>query len=160
MAVLHDGFKSSLSWSTPARNVLKSETAMYDYMRAIAFHRLSDVTAREVMQELVVQHPDDPFYHEFLVTCYLPQARRQPPQPLMRRRCSSCLKRPIPGRSSCRWDGYLALNDPQSIEKAIIALEKAHRNEPEWAFVKRQLGIGLGKAGRFAAADLILAEKP
>ena len=54
---------------------------------------------------------------------------------------------------------YLALNNPQSIEKAIIALEKAHRNEPEWAFVKRQLGIGLGKAGRFAAADLILAEE-
>ena len=68
MAALHDRLKSKLEgWSTPPRNVLKSslkaEGENADYMRAIAFHRLSDVTAaREVMQELVAQHPDDPFY--------------------------------------------------------------------------------------------------
>ena len=42
---------------------------------------------------------------------------------------------------------------------AVKALERAHQEEPEWAFVKRQLGIAYGKIGRLAAADLILAEE-
>jgi predicted Zn-dependent protease len=54
---------------------------------------------------------------------------------------------------------YLATGDPEHLPLAIEALEMATIEEPEWAFVKHQLGIGYGKAGRFAEADLTLAEE-
>ena len=166
MAALHDRLKSKLEgWSTPPRNVLKSsmkaEGANADYMRAIAFHRLSDITAaHEVMQELVAQHPDDPFFHEFLGDVLLASGEAAAAALSYEAALQLLPETTNTGQIELSLGrAYLALNNPQSIEKAIIALEKAHRNEPEWAFVKRQLGIGLGRAGRFAAADLILAEE-
>ncbi|NBR39088.1 MAG: hypothetical protein EBT93_06665 [Alphaproteobacteria bacterium] len=53
----------------------------------------------------------------------------------------------------------MTIGDQDSLNRAITFLEEANRLEPEWAFVKHQLGITYGRAGRLTDADLILAER-
>lgn len=166
MTTLHNRLKAKLEgWATPPRNVIVStigvDTPNANYKRAIAYHRLSDLdAARDAMQDLINNHPEDPYFNEFLGDILL--STGDPTAAVAAYEKSLGLLSPTINTGQIELSlgrAYMALDDPQSIEKAIAVLQKAQRNEPEWAFVRRQLGISLGRAGQIAAADLTLAEE-
>ena len=166
MTRLHQRLKSKLEgWATPPRNVLVSTMGTDDhndlYKRAIAFHRLSDLdAAREFMQELITARPDDPYFYEFMGDIMLASGDAAAAVEAYLKALENLSPTINAGQIELSLGrAYLALDNPTSIEKAVTVLRRAQRNEPNWAFVKRQLGISLGRAGHFAEADITLAEE-
>ena len=166
MTQIHDRIKAKLAgWSSPPKTVLVSiigETGVNtEYKRAIALHKLSDLNAAvDIMRDLVNQYPEDAYFQEFLGDLLLKSGDPVAAAEAYEKSLSLLPPHINAGQIELSLGrAYLAINDADAIEKAIVVLEQANRHEPDWAFVKRQLGIGLGRAGRFAAADLILAEE-
>lgn len=159
------------AWTFPPKttiaNTIGDESPEARFKRAVAFLRLSDVVAaRDEMAELVTAFPDDPYYREFYGDTLRSSgeglaAARQYEKTLMIFEGEAFADQPVNTGQILLSMGraYLATGDPEHLPLAIEALEMATIEEPEWAFVKHQLGIGYGKAGRFAEADLTLAEE-
>ena len=53
----------------------------------------------------------------------------------------------------------IATNNKNHLPRAIEAMLAAKKNEPDWAFIHRQLAIAYGRAGHIANANLSLAEE-
>ena len=166
MTKAHDRIKTKLeAWTDPAKNVISTSIGDYSekatYKRAIAFHRLSDYEgAAHEMSFLVKDHPNDPYYNEFLGDTLLKGGRID--SAIVSYKTALMLMEDDlnKGQINLSLGRALALKDDEtSLNEAIAILEKAHKEEPEWAFVKHQLGIAYGKSGRLADADLILAER-
>ncbi len=128
------------------------------YMRAIADYRRGDLrTALARMDELVSARPDDPYFHEFRGDILFALARPMDAATAYERaltfRPGSALIQINLGRA------LIASGGMANLERAITALEAAHDKEARWGFLHRQYGIALGKSGRFAEADLALANE-
>lgn len=166
MTLMHERIKAKLQgWSSPPRTVLvngmQTTGVNADYMRAIAFHRLSEMdAAADTMSVLVEEFPQDAYFHEFLGDILLKSGDPVAAVAAYEEALGLLPEEINPGQIELSLGrAYLAIDDAAYLERAVAALEQANRNEPEWAFVKHQLGIGLGKLGRYAEADLILAEE-
>ncbi len=162
----HKRIKTKLeAWTDPAKNVLASYLGDYSeaatYKRAIAYHRLSDYgAAAHEMSFLVNDHPDDPYYHEFMGDILLKAG--QIDSAIVSYKTSLLLMEDNLNKGQINLSLGRALiikGDIESVNEAVRILEKANRDEPEWGFAKHQLGVAYGKAGRFADADLTLAEE-
>jgi len=152
-------------WTEPPKSVLISTIGKDDsasvYKYAIANFRLSNVKEAEVaMQKLIEQHPGDAYYHEFFGDILLSQGRSteaaaqyEMALDLLKEKVNQGQIRLSLGRA------YMASGNKDHLSEAIVHLEIAHQQEPDWAFVKRQLGIGYGKSGQISKADLTLAEE-
>ncbi|MGB0180866.1 MAG: M48 family metalloprotease [Candidatus Puniceispirillales bacterium] len=147
----------------PSQSLLQAKNHDPDsqYLRAIALYRLSDLEgALSLMDTLIAHDPDNPFYYEFrgeiLVSSGRPDQAIAAFETGLDRLDSHINKGQILlslGRS------LMHTGDPDNLDKAIPLLEEANRLEPDWAFVKHQLGITYGRAGRVTDADLILSER-
>ena len=128
------------------------------YMRAIADYRRGDLRmALARMDELVSARPDDTYFHEFRGDILFALARPMDAATAYERaltfRPGSALIQINLGRA------LIASGGMANLERAITALEAAHNKEARWGFLHRQYGIALGKSGRFAEADLALANE-
>ena len=116
--------------------------------------------ALTLIDELIAANPDQPFYREFKGEILLSAGRAEEAihafEAALGRLDHDTNKGQILlslGRA------LMTKGDQASLNKAIPLLEEANRLEPEWAFVKHQLGITYGRAGRLTDADLVLAER-
>jgi predicted Zn-dependent protease len=162
----HARIKTKLeAWTDPASSVLSTNIGDTSddatYKRAIAFHRLSDYEAAAAeMSHLVGRYPGDPYYHEFLGDIFLKDGRID--KAIASYKTALALMEDGLNKGQINLSLGRALmirGDPASLDEAVKILEKANRDEPEWAFAKRQLGVAYGRAGRLADADLALAEE-
>ena len=156
------------AWTRPAHSIINAntdDTPRAIFRRAIAFFRLSDIdAAADTMQTLLETYPDDAFYREFygdiLLSQGSPQAAAQQYEKALMLLNETNNANANQGQILLSLGrAYLATSTTENYPNAIAALEKANRLEPKWAFVKRQLGISYGRAGRVIEADLTLAEE-
>jgi len=152
-------------WTGSSKAILVSTAGRNDtaslYKNAIAHYRLSDVSAAgEIMKKLITRHPEDPYFHEFYGDMLLSQGLGQAAADqyeialnLLDDTVNQAQIRLSLGRA------YLATGDEALLAQAVEHLEIAQQQEPDWAFAKRQLGIGYGKSGQIAKADLTLSEE-
>lgn len=131
------------------------------YLRAIALYRLSDLAgALDLIDQLITSDPENPFYHEFkgeiLTSSGRPEDAIAAFQDGLNRLDPNVNKGQMLlslGRA------FMHIGDVDSLNIAIPILEEANRLEPDWAFVKHQLGITYGRTGRVTDADIVLAER-
>lgn len=162
----HQRIKAKLeAWTEPPRNLLAHSIGDYSevaiYKRAIAFHRLSDYkAAASEMTFLIEDYPSDLYYQEFMGDILLKDGQVDRAISHYKVALSLMEEGLNSGQINLSLGRALVIKgDVDSVNEAIMILEKAHQQEPEWAFVKRQLGVAYGKAGRLADADLTLAEE-
>lgn len=148
----------------PSQSLLQtSATSDADsrYLRAIALYRLSDLEgALDLIDQLISDDPENPFYHEFkgeiLTSSGRPNDAILAFQDGLNRLDAHINKGQMLlslGRA------FMHIGDADSLNMAIPILEEANRLEPDWAFVKHQLGITYGRTGRVTDADIVLAER-
>ena len=148
------------AWTDPPSQTL-IRTDDSPFATAIAAFRLSDVDfALELMDARITAEPTNPFYHEFKGEILLSVGRTAEAVEAFRASLKHLPKHINRGQILLSL-GRALLNqgDQDSLNAAIPLLEEANRLEPKWAFVKHQLGITYGRAGRVVDADLILAER-
>ena len=148
------------AWTDPPNQTL-IRTDDSPFATAIAAFRLSDVDfALELMEARITAEPTNPFYHEFKGEILLSAGRTAEAVEAFRASLEHLPKHVNRGQILLSL-GRALLNqgDQDSLNAAIPLLEEANRLEPKWAFVKHQLGITYGRAGRVVDADLILAER-
>ncbi|NDA07901.1 MAG: Zn-dependent protease [Alphaproteobacteria bacterium] len=142
-------------------NTIDKDDSASIYKFAIANYRLSNVKEAEIaMLKLIERHPDDTYYHEFYGDILLSQGRSADAAEqyeMSLERLDATVNQGQIRLSLGR--AYMATGDDALLAKAVSHLEIAHEQEPEWAFAKRQLGIGYGKSGQISKADLTLAEE-
>ena len=155
------------AWTVPPEQTLVNivntnpDQAEDLFQLAIASYRLSDLDqALMLTDQLTTAYPDQPFYWEFKGEILLSAGRAEEAAGAF----EASLERLDDGVN--RGQILLSLGralmtkgDQDSLNSAIPILEEANQLEPEWAFVKHQLGITYGRAGRVTDADLILAER-
>jgi predicted Zn-dependent protease len=155
------------AWTVPPEQTLVNivntnpDQAEDLFQLAIASYRLSDLDqALMLTDQLITANPDQPFYWEFKGEILLSAGRAEEAADAF----EASLERLDDGVN--RGQILLSLGralmtkgDQDSLNSAIPILEEANQLEPEWAFVKHQLGITYGRAGRVTDADLILAER-
>ena len=154
------------AWTLPAKatiaDTIGDDSAEGRYRRAIALYRLSDIAAaRDEMAALAGEFSDDPYYHEFHGDILLAAGRGEDAAREYEKALGLLEGEDVNTGQILLSLGraHLAAGSEDSLPSAISALERAAELEPEWAFVKNQLGIGYGRAGRIADADLTLAEE-
>lgn len=166
MTALHGRIKTKLlGWTKPPKTIISNSIGDYSdaatYKRAIAYYRLSDIAAAEdEMRILLDSAPNDPYYHEFLGDVLMSKGDAEGAV-LSYRLAISLMESDLNKGQIYLSIGraLMIIGDETSLAEAITILENAVQEEPAWAFVKHQLGIAYGKAGRLADADLILAEE-
>ena len=134
------------------------DASIASYMKAIADFRRGNLdAAADRLDQLVAQHPEDPYFHEFRGDILFALARPVDAAAAYRaaisRRPGSALIQINLGRA------LIASGQPADLAEAVSALEAARTTEGQWAFVHRQYGIALGRSGRIAEADLALADE-
>lgn len=128
------------------------------YSHAIASYRRGDLgTALRHIDQLIADTPDDAFFHEFRGDILLSMGRASDAAAAYEQ---AVIFRPNSPQILLNLGRALvATNDKSRLPRAIEAIERAAHEEPEWAFVKRQLAIAYGRSGRIAYADMNLAEE-
>ncbi|MCE2516979.1 MAG: M48 family metalloprotease [Alphaproteobacteria bacterium] len=166
MKALHQRITTKLlAWTNPPKTTLANNFGDYSpaatYQRAIALYRLSDVdSAENEMRILLDEVPNDPYYHEFLGDVLMAKGEAAAAVDAYKTAISLMETGLNKGQIFLSMGRALMIKgDDASLNEAIVILEQAVQDEPEWAFVKHQLGIAYGKVGRLADADLILAEE-
>ena len=153
------------AWTLPPKTTIANSFGDYSpeatYQRAIALYRLSDVDGAEAeMRILLDEVPNNPYYHEFLGDVLMAKGEAAAAVATYKTAINLMETDLNKGQIFLSMGrALMILGDDASLNEAIVILEKAVRDEPEWAFVKHQLGIAYGKIGRLADADLILAEE-
>ena len=152
------------AWTEAPQRVLRRagdmapDAVIESYLLAIAACRRGDLgDALDRMDRLTDSFPGDAFFHEFrgdiLFAMAQPMPAAQAYEAALARRPTSALIHLNLGRS------LIAEGRPQSLARAVEVLAVASNIEPEWAFIRRQYGIALGKSGRTIEADLALADE-
>jgi predicted Zn-dependent protease len=150
------------AYSEPAQNILRhndaSDAASTQYRNAIAHYRRGNLElAYELMDGLSEAVPDDPFYHEFRGDILLSMAR--PNAAAIAYEEALALRPNSPQIQLSLGRSLIATNNKKHLQRAIKAMLAAKKNEPDWAFIHRQLAIAYGRAGHIADAHLSLAEE-
>ena len=150
------------AYSEPAQNIIRrsddSGTASTHYSKAIAHYRRGDLElAYKLMNGLSEAMPNDPFYHEFRGDILLSMAK--PDAAAMAYEKALALHPSSPQIQLSLGRSLIATNNRKHLPRAIEAMLTAKKNEPDWAFIHRQLAIAYGRAGHIANANLSLAEE-
>lgn len=136
----------------------RNDDSLYGrYARAIAHYRLPDLSqALADIDGLLIEHPDDPYFHELkgqmlfengrvseAVGPYREAVRLLPESALLRIGLAQAL---------------IETGDPEANREALPHLEEAVRREANNATAWRLLGIGRGRDGQEGGSALALAE--
>jgi predicted Zn-dependent protease len=131
------------------------------YARAIAYYRPGQLDLRKALalvDGLIAEHPEDPFFQELkgeillkgsgrardALPYYEAAVRGAPASPLLRLQLAMA---------------QIATEDPALVQKAIPELEDVVRQEPRNREAWHQLSIAYGRGGQLPMAALALAEK-
>jgi predicted Zn-dependent protease len=127
------------------------------YARAVAYHKAASTQkALAEIDGLIAERPKDPYFHELKgqilfevgrpaesVTSYERAVQLLPQDALIRTNLGQSL---------------VALDTPQTDDKAIANLNEASRRDPDYPPTWRLLGIAYGRRGNIGMASLALAE--
>ncbi len=151
------------AWSEQPQRVLEARDSarspiLQTYATAIAAYRRGQLDdALHAIDAALAKQPDDPYFHEFrgdiLFSKALPDKSAQSYERAISLRPDSPQILVNLGRA------LLATGKDENLPRAIAAMETARDQEPTWSFIRRQLGIAYGKAGRLNEADISLAEE-
>jgi len=127
------------------------------YARAIAHYRVPELArALAAIDELIAEHPDDPYFHELKGQMLFENGRIaaaiEPYREATRLRPQSALIRIGLARA------LIETGDEEANREAIDHLEEATKLEATNATAWRLLGIARGRAGQEGASALALAE--
>ncbi|MEQ8194569.1 MAG: tetratricopeptide repeat protein, partial [Rhodospirillales bacterium] len=128
------------------------------YARAIAYYRRPELDkALKLMDGLIAEHPQDPYFHEMKGQMLFENAR--PPEALAayKKALEFLPRSPLILTQVARIQ--LEINKPEMTEAAIVHLQNALRIERTSPFIWRQLGIAYGRLGNIAQSSLALAEE-
>ena len=162
---LYDRARTKVTaWTEAPQRILSSSSPLSDtaeftvYARAIAHYRRGALDkALALMDQLLANHSDDAFFHEFRGDILF--AKANPEAAADAYEASLSLRKHNPLVQLNLGRALIATGKDDNLPKAVMALEFARRGEPKWAFVHRTYGIALGKSGRLAEADLALADE-
>ena len=128
------------------------------YARAVALYRKPDLpNAIKVIDGLIAQEPDNPFFHELKGQMLFENGRAAEALPEYERAV-----RLLPKSGLIRVDlarAQIELNRPELDQKAIGHLNEALRQESDNATAWRQLAIAYGRGGQIGMAALALGEE-
>jgi predicted Zn-dependent protease len=148
---------------SPSQSLLHTQGADTNskYLRAIALYRLSDLEGTlALMDQLIANDPANPFYYEFKGEILISSGRPDAAIAAFEMGLEHIDADVNAGQIKLSLGRALMhKGDVDSLNQAIPLLEEANRLEPDWAFVKHQLGITYGRAGRVTDADLVLSER-
>ena len=128
------------------------------YARSIALYRRGELEkALDIMNKLISLMPEDKFFHEFRGDILFSMANPAGAAIAYKKAVSILPESPQIQLNYGR--ALIAVGTAENYKKAILALEKARKGEPNWAFIYRQLAIAYGRSGQLADADITLAEE-
>lgn len=145
--------------SSPAQTMRKypSDSLVDRYARAIAFYKQPDLKrSLELIDGLIAQAPDDPFFHELKGQVLFENGRVGEAVPPYRQAV-----RLLPDGQQIRFGlgrALLELNDRPSLVEAASQFRGVTAREGQNAQAWRQLGIAEGKLGNQGASATALAE--
>ncbi|MCP5368983.1 MAG: M48 family metallopeptidase [Hyphomicrobiales bacterium] len=126
--------------------------------RAIAFYRRPDLDrALPLVDGLIAEFPDNPFYHELRGQMLFENGRVKEALPAYREAVRLLPKSPLLRRAYGHVQ--LEMNDPALLPEAIENLRTALAHDRTDAFAWRQLAIAYGRDGQTAQGALALAEE-
>lgn len=126
--------------------------------RAIAFYKMPDMTrALQEMDSLLLEHPDDPFFHELKGQMLF--ENNHPKEALASYREAVKFLPDSPLILADLGKVEISQNDASLIPSAINHLEKSTALDDSNADAWHQLGIAYGKAGNKGLSSLALAEE-
>ena len=146
----------------PPQSVLANfddaSTLTHSYAKSIALYRRGELeAAKGVINNLIEMAPQDAFFHEFSGDILLSMGK---PDAAARAYKQAISIRPDSPQILLNYGRALVANGKATdLPEAISALEQARDGEPKWAFAYRQLAIAFGRAGKFADADITLADE-
>lgn len=127
------------------------------YARAVAHFKNAEVDrALVLLDQLIVEQPDDPYLHELKGQILFESGRIAESIPAYERALAALPNSALVRLALAR--AYLERQDEELAEEAAILLREAVRIEPRNAMAWRFLGIAEGRLGDAAAASLALAE--
>ncbi len=136
----------------------QTDNSLYSrYARAIAYFRIGQLqTALPIMDSLIAEHPNDPYFQEQkgqilyengrggeALSYYGKALALAPDQPLIRMELAQV---------------QIEQNDPSLVKPAIEEMNQVVRDEPRNPSAWRLLGIAYGRDGQMGQAALALAE--
>ncbi|MGC6412152.1 MAG: M48 family metalloprotease [Candidatus Puniceispirillaceae bacterium] len=128
------------------------------YQLAILHYRRGNFSEALVqLDALISAHPSDPFYLELKGDILMGAAEIEAARGLYENAYRLSGQHPLIGLSLARC--LIAIGQPDDLEKAATLLSRLQQSEPNWAFIYRQKAIALGRLGRLADADILLAEE-
>ncbi len=162
--IRHDRMKAKLtafldSTFMTLKKYPKSDRSLHArYARAIAYYKRPQLDkALPIIEGLIEQYPDDPFFHELKGQMLFENGRVREALPSYAR-----ATRLLPNSALLRGElarVQLAHGKPRFIPQAAVNLRAALRQEPRNTFYWRQLGIAYGKLNRVGESALALAEE-
>jgi predicted Zn-dependent protease len=127
------------------------------YARTIALYRAADLgQALPMIDQLIAEHPDDPFFHELRAQMLFENGRLADALPSYRR-AVELLDSAATVRLSLAHT-LVELNSPALDQEAIGHLEAVLANEPKNSFAWRLSAIAYGRKGDKGMTALSLAE--
>ena len=128
------------------------------YARAVAYYRRPQITkALPIIDGLIKDHPNDPFFHELRGQMLFENGRTADALPSYEQAA-----RLLPTSALLKGDlarVQMAMGEPRWISKAATNFRAALNREPRNTFYWRQLGIAYGKLNRVGESSLALAEE-
>jgi predicted Zn-dependent protease len=128
------------------------------YARAIAYYRRPDLDkALALMDGLIAEHPQDPYFHEMKGQMLFENARQPAALEAYQKALALSPLSPLIMTQVARIQ--LEMNNPEMTKAAIVHLKNALQVERTSPFIWRQLGIAYGRLGNIAQSSLALAEE-
>ena len=136
----------------------KDQSLEARYARAIAYYKRPRLDrALPIIDGLIKDHPNDPFFHELRGQMLFENGRIGGALPSYER--AALL---LPASALLRGDlarVQLAIGEPRSIAQSTVNFRAALRQEPRNTFYWRQLGIAYGKLDRVGESSLHLKRR-
>lgn len=128
------------------------------YARAIVAHRVAQTDkAVEILNGLIAEHPDDPYFQELKGQILFEGGRPAQALPPYQRAVDLLPDAPLLRLDLARVQ--LATDDQKLLPAAVDNLRTSLRLEPNRPFVWRQLAIALGRSGQMGESSLAMAEE-
>jgi predicted Zn-dependent protease len=127
------------------------------YARAIAYYRVPELArALELVNGLIEQKPDDPYFHELKGQMLFENGRVQDALPAYEKALDLAPDQPLIRMGLA--EVQLQTNSRELTEQALANARRVVAAEPENAFAWRLVGIAQGRLGNKGEAALALAE--
>ncbi len=159
----HDMMRAKLAGfldrpDTIARRYPATDTSLAArYARAIAAHRFAGIaSATALIDGLIQQQPNNPYFHELKGQALLEAAR--PAEAIAPLRRAAQLAPNAPLIRILLGQALVATGDNRYAEEAISLLRVAMQREPDQPNVYTQLAMAYGRKGNIAEADLASAQ--